>query len=154
MNVMKTTTTTTTKTLFRCLLLASILGVTNGWSTFGSKARSETELAFLQGASPEEAAVARHEPVIVHTDTDEAERFWADAHVEWTMMNTVKNDHPFVGPPFDLEGRRTTTPHAASARMRTPRESHFLFTAMDSSKKLIVQKKDEDECMGRWSAWD
>jgi hypothetical protein len=84
--------------------------------------------------------------VLIHKDTDDAEKYFEDAQLEFEeLLGGVKNNKPFFGA-FDLE--ETKAP-----RMRTPREDHFLMTALDSWKK--ISNDIDDGCPNElhWEDW-
>jgi hypothetical protein len=108
---------------------------------FIPKLKSEDFIHVVQRDEPEDTAV-------IHTDTDDAERSLDEAYAEYTeMLQNVRNDKPFVGS-FNLEKPREEGP-------KTPREKHFLLTALDSWKRTETDSSEFDPCYEDtyWDSW-
>lgn len=137
--------------LFLTLCL-SLVRPADGW-IFPSRTTTSRRcvLAFVPVTKNEDLLRVVHrdepeEPAIIHKDTDATEKFLEEAHAEFEeMFGTVKDEKPVVGD-FDLEKPYTT-------KMRTPREDHYLLTALDSWKK-IPEVLDEDSPEKKyWDTW-
>jgi hypothetical protein len=153
----------------RCLLVASLLVPTDGWNAAAPAIldHRHTALGFVPVTTAEDRQhiIRRDEPeVIIHKDFDSTETFFLDAQVELmeelksVVNNNNNNAQPFatVGRPFDLEeaaeekAAEAGSPprRKASPVMRTPKNAHFLFTTMDSSKKMMAFRNDDDLDVG------
>lgn len=137
------------------VLCLSLVTPVDGWIMPSKTTRYNTALRFVPATKSEDPRVAHRDEVeglvIIHKDTDEAEKFFEDARNEFEeLQETIKNE---VGLFTSRESNVNKLQQETPRRMRTPKEDHFLFTALDSWKKMPeVLDRDHPEEL-HWDSW-
>ena len=149
------------KLLLICTQLFSFVAPAGAWSFTSNvkvtgehvhSAKRSFELSVVPSAQADDLLRVGHrdevkEPVIIHKDYDKAEKDFEfeEAHAILEDFLGFASAKPLPG----IQATGTSTKEPKTPTMRTPREKHFLMTALDSWKKMEVQ--DDDEMY--WDSW-